>query len=95
MPKGYIIANIRVEDPEGYEIYRANNAAIFARHGARVLVRGGPQEVLEGEFLPRTVVIEFDSPEAARAMYDDPDYTENKAIRQGAAQSHLLLVEGQ
>lgn len=94
MPKAYLIANVRVDDPDAYQNYVANNGPLFRRHGARILVRGGPQEVPEGEMYPRTVVLEFTDMAAARAFYDDPDYVQNRAIRQGASVGNILLVEG-
>jgi uncharacterized protein (DUF1330 family) len=39
-------------------------------------------------------VLEFDDVDAARRWYDSPEYTEAKAVRQRAARSTLLLVEG-
>ena len=94
MPKGYWIANNVVTDAETYENYKSANAAPFARHGAKFLVRGGAQEVREGEAFPRTVVLEFPTIEAARACYDDPEYQAAKAIRDDAAEGRLLIVEG-
>ena len=94
MPKGYLIANVRVDNPQAYETYVKNNGPLFERHGAKVLIRGGAQEVFEGEAHPRTVVLEFESLAAARAFYDDPDYVENRKIRQANAVTNGILVEG-
>ena len=47
--KGYIVANVTVEDAEAYEAYRSKVEAIIERHGGRYLVRGGAVEVREGE----------------------------------------------
>ena len=94
MPKGYIIGHITVTDPEGYPEYVAKDTPILESHGARFVVRGGRQEVREGEAGQRTVVIEFDSFEAAKAAYDDPDYQAVADIRRRCAESMILLVEG-
>jgi len=65
--KGYVIANVSVEDVAGYEGYRSQTAAIIARYGGRFLVRGGAIEVKEGEpGIARLVILEFPSVEAAR-----------------------------
>ena len=45
--KGYIVANVTVEDAEAYEAYRSRVEAIIERHGGRYLVRGGAVEVRE------------------------------------------------
>ena len=94
MAKGYIIAHIRVNDPEPYEEYVARDTPILESHGARFLVRGGRCEALEGDVLDRHVVIEFPSFEAARAVYHNPEYQEVAEIRRRHADSLIVLVEG-
>jgi trans-2,3-dihydro-3-hydroxyanthranilate isomerase len=93
-PKGYWVAHGTVTDPDAYAAYRAANARAFARHGARFLIRGGPQEVVEGAARPRTVVLEFPSPAAARACWDDPEYQSARALRLPVSTTDLVLVEG-
>ena len=46
--KGYVVANVSVDDAEGYERDRPRTAVIIARYGGRFLVRGGAVEVREG-----------------------------------------------
>ena len=94
MPKGYWIVNNSVRDPDGYEDYKAAAAGPMTRHGARFVVRGGQQTVVEDKAHPRSVVIEFPRYEAALACYDDPDYQAAKAIREGVAEGRLVIVEG-
>ena len=94
MPKGYWIANMNVSDAETYEHYKAANAAPFAEFGARFVVRGGAQDVREGEAKSRTVVIEFPSLEAAKACYDSAEYQVAKAIRDPISEGELVIVEG-
>ncbi|RVT86923.1 DUF1330 domain-containing protein [Rhodobacteraceae bacterium CCMM004] len=94
MPKGYIIGNIEVTDPEGYPEYVRRDTPILERHGAHFIVRGGPSEVLEGTAGGRHVVIEFPTIEAARAAWNDPEYQEVAEIRRRCAKSTLIMVEG-
>ncbi|TYB91024.1 DUF1330 domain-containing protein [Oceaniovalibus sp. ACAM 378] len=94
MPKGYWIANNIVHDLETYEQYKAANAAVFARYGARFIVRGGQQQVVEGECFPRCVVIEFDSYADAVACYESDEYTDALAIRAPISEGRLIIVEG-
>ena len=68
MAKGYIIARVTVHDQEAYALYARGAAVAQAKHGARVLARGGRCEPLEGEARPRNVILEFDSYELARAL---------------------------
>ena len=94
MPKAYWIAHVDVSDPETYENYKAANTAPFAEFGARFVVRGGAQEVREGQSKSRTVVIEFPSLEAAKACYDSAAYQAAKAIRDPISEGDLVIVEG-
>ncbi|MGV6812398.1 MAG: DUF1330 domain-containing protein [Brevirhabdus sp.] len=94
MAKGYWIANNVVHDADAYEDYKKANAAPFARWGAKFLVRGGKQVEAEGDMLPRTVVLEFPSYDAAVACFNDPDYQAAMAIRQPISETRMVIVEG-
>ncbi|MBJ6370152.1 DUF1330 domain-containing protein [Sedimentitalea arenosa] len=94
MAKGYWVAHVDIDDMERYKDYIAANAAPFAEYGARFLVRGGPREVREGQARARTVVIEFDSFEAARACYDSVGYQDAKALRDPVSTGDLVIIEG-
>lgn len=91
----YLIADVEVTDPQGYEEYRQKVPAIIAAHGGRYLVRGGTTEVLEGDWVPRrTVILEFPSREKLQAFYRSPEYQPLIAIRQRASNSRLVAVDG-
>lgn len=94
MPKGYWVAHVDVHDAAIYDEYRKANAAPFAEYGARFIVRGAPQEVMEGALRKRTVVIEFPSLEAAKACYNSPGYQAAKALRDPVSDGDLAIVEG-
>ena len=93
--KGYIIAHVDVRDPEGYKLYTDRTPGVVAAHGGRFIVRGGKVDRLEGETdWKRVVVLEFPSPEQARAFYDSPDYQAVIGYRQAASTADFILVEG-
>ena len=95
MAKGYVIANVSVEDAAGYEGYRSQTAAIIEKYGGRFLVRGGAVEVKEGEpGIGRLVILEFPSVEAAHTFYDSPEYQAILPIRFENATSTFAIVEG-
>lgn len=93
-PKGYWIGHVTVDDPQAYQAYREANAVAFAKFGAKFLVRGGAQEVVEGDLRPRAVVIEFPSLAAARACYLSPEYQHALALRTPVSVADLCIVEG-
>lgn len=91
----YLIANIEVLDPVLYEEYRKRVPATIAAHGGRYLTRGGPVELLEGEFdVKRFVIVEFPSMAAMRTWYGSPEYRPLKELRQRTSKGTLMMVEG-
>ncbi len=92
---GYIIVDVRVTNPEAYERYRAAVPATLAPYGGKFLVRGGRAENLEGDWQPnRIVVLEFDSVEKAEAWWSSQNYAAPKQLRQSAAVTKMIVVEG-
>ncbi len=94
MPKGYVIARVDIHDREAYARYAEAASRAIAAHGGRPLARGGRYEALEGNARARNVVLEFDSYDAARAYYHSAEYQAAKALREGAADMEMVLVEG-
>ena len=91
----YVIVDCEVTDPVKYEQYKVAAPAAIARHGGRYLARGGATTVLEGNWHPhRVVVLEFPSQAAAKAFYDSPEYVVARALRAGAANMDIVVVEG-
>src|SRR5271170_6997634 len=62
--------------------------------GGRFLARGVPAQVYEAGLQQRTVLMEFDSVEAARAAHDSPTYQEALAALAGGADREIRIVEG-
>jgi uncharacterized protein (DUF1330 family) len=91
----YVIAEIEVVDPAGYEEYRKQVLAVVTKYGGKFLVRGGKVESKEGGWTPkRIVVLEFPSMAQAQKFYDSPQYAPLIALRQKASKGKLILVEG-
>ena len=91
----YVIAEVSVTDPEGYEQYKPLAGASVAASGGTYEVRGGAVESLEGEPVSgRIVVLRFESLQAARDWYNSDDYQAALPLRQAAALSRVFIVEG-
>jgi len=91
----YVITEIEVTDPKGYEEYRARVGQSLEQYGARFLVRGGEIDVLEGDWQPKRIVMcVFDSMDKARQWYDSDGYRELKQLRQNTATMNMVAVEG-
>jgi len=90
-----IIVDIEVLDPVRYEDYKRLASAAIAAHGGKYLVRGGPTEVLDGNWTPRRlVVLEFESVEKAKAWRHSPEYAEAIKIRDTCARANMIVAEG-
>ncbi|MDO5652607.1 MAG: DUF1330 domain-containing protein [Brachymonas sp.] len=94
MASGYIIGHVDVADPVQYEAYKRLSSAAIQTYEAEVLVRGGAQQVVEGQLPTRTVVLRFASFAAAKAFHDSPEYRAARAARAGIAEMQMVCVEG-
>jgi uncharacterized protein (DUF1330 family) len=91
----YVIANVDIHDQTGYANYSAQTPDSIARYGGRFVARGGEAQKLEGGWEPkRVVIIEFESLEQARRWYQSDDYQRLASLRQQAAATDMLVVEG-
>src|SRR5437763_14528789 len=92
----YIIVEIDILDPVGYEEYKKQAAATVEKYGGKYIVRGGKTEVLEGEWKPkRIVVLLFESAQRAKEWLNCEEYREPRKMRHGKAMTNMILVEGQ
>ena len=91
----YIIVEIEVTDPAGYEEYKRQAAATVEQYSGKYIVRGGACETLEGDWKPkRIVVLQFNNMEGAKAWLNSPEYVEPKKQRHRTAKTRMILVEG-
>jgi uncharacterized protein (DUF1330 family) len=95
MAKAYWVATYRsIADPDALAAYAKLAGPAIAAGGGRMLARGVPAQVYEAGLQQRTVLIEFDSVEAARAAHDSPAYQEALAALAGGADREIRIVEG-
>ena len=91
----YLIADIEVTDAAGYQEYRRTVGASIAAFGGRFIARGGMTETVEGNWMPkRLVIVEFPSMERLQAWYASPEYAPALALRKACAVSNLVMTEG-
>jgi uncharacterized protein (DUF1330 family) len=93
MAKGYVILTEDIKDPEGMKAY--GKAAGAAMGGVKVLAVETKPQVLEGNWHGhQTVVLEFESVEAAQAWYDSDAYRAARELRQAAADTNAVILSG-
>ena len=91
----YVIVEIDIHDPVGYEEYKKLAGATVEKYGGKYVVRGGRTEVLEGDWTPkRIVVLQFDSRQHAKDWLDSEEYREPRKMRHRTARTNMILIEG-
>lgn len=91
----YIVATVRVAEPEKFGLYLAAIAGLAEKFGGEYLVRGKVSEVLEGEddlLEERVVVCRFPDADAARSYINSSEYQGGKAQRAGAGTVDNRLI---
>lgn len=93
MAKGYVIITEDIKDPAGMAEY--SKLASQTMGGATVLAFGPAAETLEGEWHgTQTVLLEFESVEAAKQWYYSDEYQAAAKLRQAAADCNGVIVSG-
>src|SRR5271169_4480872 len=92
-PKGCVILTEAIKDREGMQAY--GQAARTAMGGATVLAVDTAAKVVEGTWHgDQTVLLEFESVEAARAWYESEAYQKAAKLRQAAADCNAVIISG-
>ncbi|MDZ4266152.1 MAG: DUF1330 domain-containing protein [Mycobacterium sp.] len=93
MPKGYVIITEDVKDAAGMAEY--GKLASQTMGNAKVLAFGPAADTLEGEWHgTQTVLLEFESVEAAKEWYYSDEYQAAAKLRQAAADCNGVIVAG-
>ena len=93
MAKGYVILTEAVKDAEGMKAYA--QAAGAAMGGVNVLAVDTAPKVVEGTWHgDQTVVLEFESVDAARAWYGSEAYQKAAKLRQAEADCNAVILAG-
>ena len=81
----YWVARSKINDPVEYKKYTDLVPAIIAKHGGKVLARGGRYQIMEGpQKFHRFIVIEFPTFEQGVACFTSDEYNKAAAFRRAA-----------
>lgn len=95
MAKVYWVAAYRsVSDPDALAAYAKLSGPAILAAGGRILARGMPIHLYEEGLQQRTVVIEFDSVEQAKAAHDSAAYQEALRALGTGAERDIRIIEG-
>lgn len=91
----YAIMDVQIHDIGQYMEYMGKVAPLLEAAGARYLVRGGPFQVLEGDYEPyRLVLLEFPSREALDSFHASAEFAALKPLRDSCSATRLIAVSG-
>jgi uncharacterized protein (DUF1330 family) len=91
----YVIVEIDIVDPVGFEEYRKRVGPIVEKYGGKYIAVSDRVETLEGDWKPkRIVVLQFESMERAKEWFNCEEYREPGEIRHRTAKTKMILVEG-
>ncbi len=95
MPKGYVILAEAITDLEGMKAYGRAAMPAMGQGGCRILSVDSAPQVLEGNWHGhQTVVLEFESVDAARAWYESEAYQKAAKLRQAATDCNAVILTG-
>ena len=95
MPAGYVIAQLKVTNPENYKEYVAKVSEVVKKFDGEYLVRNGEYQVVEGkDNFPRIVIIKFPTYEKALEWYNSKEYKPVKDIRLQNSEGSNIIVKG-
>jgi uncharacterized protein (DUF1330 family) len=91
----FVIVEVNIHDLKEYEEYKKLTPEAIAAFNGRFIIRGGRTITLEGDWNPeRIVVLEFPTVERANEWWNSEIYKKAKVIRQRAAKTKMIIVEG-
>ena len=94
MSKGYWLAIYRnIRDADQLAAYAKKASLAIAEGGGTFLSRGMPVEVMEKGETTRTVLIEFESADAAIAAYNSEVYADALATLGDAAEREIRILD--
>jgi uncharacterized protein (DUF1330 family) len=90
-----VVVDTEITDAEGLASLSDGIAAEVTGHGGRYLNRSGAVSVLGGDLAAEEItIIEFDSPEHIKALFESPKFIELRERRRRFVRATAFVVEG-
>jgi len=90
----YLIFNYTIDDQEAYKAYPPAAMPSMGAYNAEVVVADYGSEPKEGFPGHVTVVLRFDSKDAAMKWYESPEYQAALPLRAGSTSGMAVLCDG-
>jgi len=95
MPKGYAIFTEDIHDTDSYQRYVEQALPTVLASGGRPIVVEDAPDLIEGRWHgPRTVILEFESVDEARAWYESPEYQAIVGQRHACSECSGIIAGG-
>ena len=92
---GYILIDLEITDPEGFQEYLRLAGPTLKQYGGKVIIGGASSETLEGDWHPHLLSVgQFESVEQAMRWYNSEEYAPAKALRFKVAKNRAIVVQG-
>ena len=95
MPAGYVIAQLKVTNPDNYKEYVEKVTPLVKKFDGEFLVRNGEYKIFDGETqFPRIVMLKFPSYERTLQWYNSEEYEPIKKIRLDNSEGTNIIIKG-
>ena len=95
MPAGYVIAQLKITNPENYKEYVEKVTPLVKKFDGEFLVRAGEFQIFDGETkFPRIIVLKFPSYEKALECHKSKEYQAGWSLAKNTTKRHMQIVEG-
>jgi uncharacterized protein (DUF1330 family) len=84
----------KIENIDTLKKYALKATTAIEKYSGKFLARGGKNITLEGNHMPRTVIVEFRTFEDAEKCYNSDEYQEAHNILKGSVKRNLQIIEG-
>jgi uncharacterized protein (DUF1330 family) len=90
----YMVFNYSITNPDGYAPYGRLAGRTLAAHGAEAVVADYSSQTIEGAPGQVTVLLRFESREAALAWYESEEYQSVVHLRTDNSEGTAVLCDG-
>ena len=95
MSAGYVIAQLKITNPENYKEYVEKVTPLVKKYGGEFLVRAGEFKIFDGETkFPRIIILKSPSYEKALEWYNSEEYKPIKQIRLDNSEGTNIIIKG-
>lgn len=93
-PKGYLIANFTINDPETFQEYINAGGSLAPKFNGKVIAYDVTPSIVEGKAQSIMAIMEFATFADVERFYNSPEYTEARKFRIASTEGSVVLLRG-